>query len=170
MSTSIDRILRIYNVRPKKQRKGRKGNKAPEREREVKRMHSVERTKDFSPVGKVRMHSLEPSIGKRSSDQHAFSFTSLPVSVDTSLEESFERLEKLMDRSNKARASRRTLQVQMLQLGVSELMTTGKLESIAELDDLHVDEMFNIGLPTVQVPDALLSKYEAQRLAQSKPS
>lgn len=170
MSTNIDRILRIYNVKPKKLRKGRKGNKQPEREREVKRMHSVERLKDLSPMGKVRMHSLEPSIGKRSSDQHAFSLTSLPVSLDTSLEESFERLEKLMNRSNKARESRRTLQVQMLQLGVSELVTTGKLEAIAELDDLHVDEMFNVGLPTVQPPDALLSKYEAQLLIQSKPS
>ncbi len=168
MSTSIDRILRIYNVKPKKLRKGRKSSKPQGKEGEMKRMHSLERTKDLSPEGKVRMRSLEPTIGKRSSDQHAFSLKSLPISLDSSLDESFEHLEKLMNRSNKARENRRTLQVQMLQLGVSELMTNGKLESIAELDDMHVDEMFNAGVPTVQPSDALLSKYEAEQLIQSK--
>lgn len=168
MSTSIDRILRIYNVKPKKLRKGRKQNKVPPKEQEIKRMHSLERNLEPSPEGKLRMHSLEPTMGKRHTDQHAFSLKSLPGSLDTSLEESFERLEKLMNRSNQARENRRSLQVKMLQMGVTEMVAAGKLQSIQELDDVHMDEVFNVGMPTTQPPDVLLSKYEADQLLQSK--
>ena len=72
-------------------------------------------------------------------------------------EDGLDRLEELLTRSHQARTSRLQVQMEMLNLGVKEMVSGGRVPSLSELEDLHVEE------PRGDNPaDALILKYENQ--------
>ena len=164
MFSSTDQILRIYNTKPKVHRRGRKGANAPHKVKFPKQLRSVERVIEPTLLEKKRLRSLDRISLPSSESRH---FSPLKINTDVmsfsgGMVDGMDRLQELMTKSNKARSSRLNVQIQMLNLGVTELVQGGKLASVTELDDFHVEDMEPLHRGDWNPAEALLNKYESQ--------
>lgn len=120
------------------------------------------------PKPRTDLHSVDPI--HRPAYSHLKRFSSIapsppshcafPGPLLTPTVDALDRLEALLTRSHQARTSRLHVQMEMLNLGVKELVS-GRGGSLAELEELRVEEWAgNKG--ECNPAEALLLKYENQ--------
>lgn len=146
MSTSAELILKAYHTNP------------PARRLLLPRAQ---------PKPRPNPHSIDPI--PRPAYSHLKRFSSiapsppshcpLPDPLLTPTVDALDRLEALLARSHQARTSRLHVQMEMLNLGVKEV--SGRGGSLAELEDLRVEDWAGSS-GECNPADALLLKYENQ--------
>jgi hypothetical protein len=159
MSTSLAKVNAIYGSKHKKKQRGRVRAKpkllasSSEAKVNVSRERKANSTTTRKNASSSQVfHSLEPSIRNYLEEYSPYVANKRKV-----LEENLDKLEKLTEKNMSARLGLLHVQQRMMELGVKDIMSSGKLPTIREDEALYFEDLQRLRDNPI---DTLAQKYE----------
>jgi hypothetical protein len=157
MSTSLAKVNAIYGSKHKKKQRGRVRTRpmlASSSEVNVTRERKANSTTATKNTSSSHIfHSLEPSIRNYLEEYSPYVVNKRKIS----LEENLKKLEKLTAKNMSARLGLLHVQQRMMELGVKDIMSSGKLATIREDEALYFEDLQKLRDNPI---DTLAQKYE----------